>query len=134
MDGSGWIPIEGFCPFGCGETLRAEWNIVGRAEIVCVGPFCQDRHGVTRLLKEDETEHIAHCHEEAFTIQHPLKERLDGTLFDCKLHQSMRDELGPPGGREGVYRVSLNTVSGDRYGELLYERVGDLPGWSKEEE
>lgn len=41
-------------------------------------------------------EHIARFTATDFTLQHPLTERLDGTLFDCPVHAVIANLMRPP--------------------------------------
>lgn len=61
-------------------------------------------HIIAEALGDHETEHIVEFEETTFGLQHPLSERLDGSLFDCQLHGRLRGLSGPPM-RSGRYRV-----------------------------
>lgn len=91
--------LVGYCPMGCGRTL-----FVGSGGfITCSYVHCPRPDAVPDLLV-DEHEHLVDVGPTSFSVQHPLRERLDGLLFDCDLHQWMTDLSGPPG-RPGLYRV-----------------------------
>jgi hypothetical protein len=85
---------------GCGETLF----VGGGGYITCSLIGCPKPGAVSQLLGDWETEHIVVVGEEGFSIQHPLRERLDGELFDCGLHEHMRSLPGPPA-QPGRYRA-----------------------------
>lgn len=40
--------------------------------------------------------HLVEYRTDGYTLQHPLTERLDGTLFDCDLDQHIQALDGPP--------------------------------------
>lgn len=93
--------VEGYCPMGCGQTLR-----VYQGRVRCSGTNCPDRLAVTTILSNPETEHVVQVLEDRFTIQHPLRERVEGDLFVCKVHLLMQGMDGPPD-EPGMYRVTL---------------------------
>lgn len=93
--------IAGFCPMGCGETLfRAEGGYVTCSWYACPCPGAVDQ-----ILGGRESEHIVHIEDERFHVQHPLRERLNGELFECDLHRWLSALEGPPR-KPGRYRVS----------------------------
>lgn len=60
------------------------------------------------LLSEDE-DHLIRFNETGWTIQHPVRERLNGTLFDCTITWE-----GDDVGLRGVYRLLDNYMLGGR--------------------
>ncbi|MCU1679246.1 MAG: hypothetical protein JWM93_4004 [Frankiales bacterium] len=86
------IDIHGYCPMGCGTTLSA--GASGR--ISCVDIDCPRPYAVDELLSAPETEHVVEFGESTFTVQHPLRERLDGSLFACPVHSAIAALDGPP--------------------------------------
>jgi hypothetical protein len=109
--------LQGHCP-ACGRTSLMTG---AGGHITCGHLECPDPTAVDRLLDDGETEHVMTVHRDySFTIRHPLKERLDGALEDCAvhnlaLHRSTR--LPEP----GSYRVHLS----ESYGRLSFDRVPD---------
>lgn len=98
---------------GCGETL-----FVGEGGLItCSLVGCPAPDAVSTILEDHQTEHIARFSEDAFVLQHPLRERLDGALFDCQIHRRIADEPAMPVEEPGIYRV---VASG---GVLLYAMV-----------
>lgn len=98
--------IRGYCPMGCGETL-----FVGSGGfITCSYVACPCPDAVSTILDDSETEHIVELDRESFSVQHPLRERLNGDLFRCKLHGEISDMDGPPRvtGRYRVYGPAVN--------------------------
>lgn len=84
--------VKGFCPMGCGDTLTCDTD----GTILCLNEECPDDLSVTKLIAEIDTRHVARITEDNFTLQHPLRERLDGALFDCDLHSRVAALDGPP--------------------------------------
>lgn len=69
---------------GCGETL-----FVGEGgRITCSWKECPDPAAVDKILADEETNHIIELREDGYTIQHPLKERIDDGLFACNLQSA----------------------------------------------
>jgi hypothetical protein len=94
----------GHCPMGCGQTLFAGAG----GHITCSHIGCKRPTAVDELLHDRETEHIVEIGQTGFTIRHPLRERLDDALMECKLHERIAALSGPPA-RPGRYRVTANT-------------------------
>lgn len=94
--------VEGYCPMGCGQTL-----VLGdRGHVACSLLGCPDPAAVDKILAEREIEHIVVFSDVGFDAQHPLRERIDGELFDCEVAKRLRmlDEAPVAPGR---YRVTL---------------------------
>lgn len=92
--------VAGHCPMGCGETL-----ILGTGgRVTCSLLRCPRPSAVDELLADAETEHVVMLEPNTFSIQHPLRERLDGSLFDCGLHAYLTSLGGPPR-QPGRYRA-----------------------------
>lgn len=64
------------------------------------------------------TGHIVNYRPDGYTLQHPLTERLDGTLFDCDLDQHIQALDGPPA--LGYHYVFLHE------GQLHCTHAGDI--------
>lgn len=84
--------VNGYCPFGCGETL----NLALSGDIMCLNARCPDYQAVEKILADPEHEHIVTFNESDFTIKHPLKERLNDELLRCQLHARIASWDGPP--------------------------------------
>lgn len=95
--------IKGYCPMGCGDTLF----VASGGYITCSWEKCPNPTAVADLLADRETEHIVQLGAETFDVQHPLRERPDGALFTCDLHQRIAALSGPPR-QPGRYRVRLH--------------------------
>lgn len=92
--------IDGYCPMGCGRTL-----FVGEdGYITCSFIECPRREAVSLILADRETEHIVMFSNTAFTVRHPLRERLDDALMECQLHEHIAGLSGPPV-QPGRYRA-----------------------------
>ena len=82
--------VQGFCPMGCGETLR----IAPRGEIFCGNlPNCPDPRAVEKILADPETSHVIRVDYSGWTLKHPLRERVDNGLLDCNDSRMMEDVL-----------------------------------------
>lgn len=113
-----WATVQGYCPMGCGQTL-----FLGSGGFVtCSLDVCPNPTALSDIIRERETEHVVELHPEAFSVQHPLRERLDGLLFDCTLHRDIAASDGPPA-LPGRYRVTTTNVK--RYWERLGDATGD---------
>lgn len=92
--------VEGYCPMGCGQTL-----FLGEGgRITCSWIECPRPAAVDELLADHETEHVVTIGLRSFAVQHPLRERLDGELHRCELHQELSAADGPPA-KPGRYRA-----------------------------
>lgn len=92
-------PVQGNCPMGCGETLKLDKD----GQVVCRKRACPNPGAVHWLLQEDGA-HRVRLDEGSFEIRHPLRERLNGELWDCSLHHWLIAQPGPPYAT-GTYRV-----------------------------
>lgn len=106
------MKINGYCPMGCGATL----GVLSDRVIACTGPDCPRPLAAAQVLDDAETEHLVEFGDEAFTVRHPLRERLDDQLMDCWLHEHIASLAGPPVA-PGRYRA----LEGD--GGWLWEAI-----------
>jgi hypothetical protein len=112
--------VIGHCP-ACGRTSLIMNDDGGAGHLVCGHLECPDPTAVDRLLDDAETEHVFTVHRDySFTIRHPVKERLDGALEECAVHNLAvhRSTRLPEPGR---YRVHLS----DHYGRLSFDRMAE---------
>lgn len=101
------ISIRGNCPMGCGPTL-----ILGEGgAVICRDPGCPRPSAVHELLDDNEIEHVVRLSARDFDVQHPLRERLDGQLWSCDVHEQLRALKGPPR-LPGTYRVAPRRRTG----------------------
>lgn len=106
------------CPMGCGSTLEA--NDLGTLR--CFAQDCPRPEAAELVLSTTETEHLVLIGPPMFsyTIQHPLRERLEGQLFQCPTAAEVSDTVHQHMEEPGVYRVIRG---GDR--QLHWELIGD---------
>jgi hypothetical protein len=104
--------VEGYCPMGCGKTLFAGSG----GYITCGRIECPRPDAVATLLEDRETEHVVMFSLTAFTVRHPLRERLDDALMECQLHEYIAALDGPPV-EPGRYRAR------EAAGKWSWERV-----------
>ncbi len=98
--------VQGFCPVCGSESL-----FLGSGGYVTCGWIeCKRPTAVSDLLDDRETEHVVQFDENEFTVRHPLHERLDDALMDCKLHAYLSHRGGPPVAL-GRYRARLDGLT-----------------------
>lgn len=93
--------VQGWCPMGCGKTLF----LGSGGYVTCNWVKCPNPSAAADILDTSETEHVVQLNEYDFDLQHPLRERLNGDLFACELHDYLRKLDGPPR-KPGRYQVS----------------------------
>jgi hypothetical protein len=111
------IDIRGNCPMGCGQTLHVEHTV---GMVFCIDRNCPDSGAAHKLLQDEEHEHIIVLHADPerpqfathWTARHPLRERIEGDLFECPVIKALRavDTEERPLAQTvspGVYRVRL---------------------------
>lgn len=103
--------VQGFCPMGCGSTLF----LGSGGYVTCSLIGCPNPTAMCDVMLMPETEHVVLLEPRTFSVQHPLRERLNGDLFTCELHTRLTALDGPPA-EPGRYRVR----EGDR---LTWERL-----------
>jgi Family of unknown function (DUF6085) len=109
--------LQGYCPMGCGSTLGVVSTPTEVNRIMCTNKDCPNPWAVDQVIANPETEHIVEFEEQHFSVKHPLRERIDDKLFECTLHQDIRDLSGPPV-KPGKYRVTWNGDPDWGYEEL----------------
>jgi hypothetical protein len=107
------IWIKGHCPMGCGPTL-----FVGEGGYVtCSFNECPAPSAASDILADAETEHVVELRATDFSLKHPLRERIDGELFDCPAHEHLESLRRPPE-VPGRYRMYIGPN-----GFYCYDRV-----------
>lgn len=98
---------------GCGETLAYVPRSEGPGYVTCVAPSCPNHHAAHKILADSETEHIVQLDDDGVSVQHPLRERLDGDLFVCGLFTWLgRQPVAPyPLGRYRVRSAAVDAYS-----------------------
>ena len=75
--------------------------------VTCFAAACPRPDAVADLLGDRETDHVVQFRRDGFDIRHPLRERLDGDLFVCTLHNYLRSvDLNGLPDVPGRYRAS----------------------------
>lgn len=93
--------VRGRCPMGCGDTLfLGSGGYVTCSWIKCPNPTAM----ADLMLDHADPWHTVVIDEATFVIEHPMRERLHGALFECPLHAHMAALDGPPR-VPGRYRV-----------------------------
>lgn len=111
--------VAGNCPMGCGETLF----LGNGGHVTCGLVGCPNPTAVDTVLAERETEHVVVFTLDGFSIQHPLRERVMGEMFNCGLHEHCLSLDGPPA-YPGRYRA-LETSDGWRFTPDKTPREGE---------
>lgn len=93
--------VQGQCPMGCGATL-----FLGSGGYVrCSWVECPKPSAAAEILIDGAYPwHVVVLSESDYRIQHPIRERLNGELFDCGLDSLLHGLSGPPR-KPGRYRV-----------------------------
>jgi hypothetical protein len=98
--------IKGKCPINYGATLfLGSGGYVTCSYVNCPNPSA----ACDLLLDHAYPWHVVVLDAGYFTVEHPLRERLNGELFDCGLHQFLKELTGPPR-QPGRYRVHGDAV------------------------
>lgn len=109
--------VYGYCPMGCGQTLQVD----GLGTVSCYASQCPRPDALAVILANPETEHLVQVGLTNYTIQHPLRERAEGLLFECPVFPAVSDTVHLKMGDPGLYRVGPY-MPGD--GALRWERIG----------
>lgn len=112
------MKIAGYCPMGCGKTLVRNQD----GFVICGDEGCPQPAVMAAVMANPETEHTLILGDGGrFSLQHPLRERVDGELHDCELHRWLVENAAPV--EPGRYRVSRHQP--DAYSESY--RPGEGP-------
>jgi hypothetical protein len=74
--------------------------------IMCLAKDCPDPGAVTQIISDPETCDVVQIDGDGFSILHPLRERLDGGLFDCPVNKALAAMAEPPA-LPGRYRATI---------------------------
>lgn len=92
-----------YCPMGCGNTL----HVMASGMIRCLLKKCPDPMAVEKLLSRPESHlDIVQIDEDGFSMLHPLRERVNGALFECPVNRALLAMAEPPA-LPGRYRATL---------------------------
>jgi len=114
--------ISGYCPMGCGQTL----SVMAKGHVTCRKLECPRPDAVSEILADAETEHVVKFGETTFTVRHPLRERLDGQLMDCQVHEWVAALDGPPV-PPGTYRAAPPNDAGGVWSWTEIDPGADVP-------
>lgn len=111
------IDIVGFCPACGNKSLHVESGV---GTVHCLQRGCLNPGAAHAILSDPEIEHILEVLPDVeteqsgrWTLKHPLRERVDGDLFSCSVHESLRTHFAfhyPP--EPARYRVSSDSGDG----------------------
>jgi hypothetical protein len=90
------------CPM-CSER---KLHILVSGVIRCLNRKCPRPMGAQEILDGDPGADIVQIDEGGFSILHPLRERIDGGLFDCPVNKAILAMAEPPA-PPGRYRAAL---------------------------
>lgn len=96
------IHVLGYCP-SCGRDRLFVPESGGA--ILCAHHGCPEPTAAHDILSDREMQHIAVIREKDFTLRHPLIERLDDRLMECRVNQMLVDLGTPP--EPGEYLVTM---------------------------
>lgn len=121
-----------YCP-SCGEeSLYVIQPQNANIFLECRNEKCTRREAVMRVLRDREIGHIVLFSDvDAFSMQHPIRERIDSELLDCELMRYLSEHgapsllFGP-----GKYRAIPSAVRGGDTTKLGVHEVWD--GWAWE--
>ncbi|AER25763.1 hypothetical protein MOMOMIXON_199 [Mycobacterium phage MoMoMixon] len=122
----GRLPVDGHCP-ACGrKSLGVRTSAIREdSELRCFYPDCPDPEAVAKLLSDPEIHHVLEVKEGGiWTLQHPLRERIDGGLFDCPLAAVLAQKFAfnsPP--EPGRYRMKSQNTDNYRLGPWESEKL-----------
>jgi hypothetical protein len=117
--------VNGFCPMGCGETLWLDTH----GYVTCQNVECERPRAASELLALP-ADHFVTFDDFGFTVEHPMRERVLGTMPKCEVHAALRKLQGPPV-PNGRYKVTKRehdaTSESFRSGDIGYdfEPVGE---------
>jgi Family of unknown function (DUF6085) len=92
-----------YCPMGCGNTL----HVMASGMIRCLLKKCPDPMAAEKILSQPEPHlDVVQIDADGFSILHPLRERVNGALFDCPVNRALL-AMGEPPAPPGRYRATL---------------------------
>jgi len=86
--GADRLHVAGYCPMGCGQTLYVDIE-QEPTQVLCVEGDCPRNDAMSLIMGNPETEHVVDFQADGYTVQHPLRERILGHLFDCPLFEQL---------------------------------------------
>jgi hypothetical protein len=122
MSGHQWIP-SAYCPMGCGASIyRSPTN----GNLICLNERCPRPHAAIEILGESEQEHLVTFGSDGgfYHLRHPLRERLNGLLSECRAAQGlveMLDEGFAPDPSLTYRLISVRRIWGENPGQYRLE-------------
>lgn len=110
--------LNAYCPMGCGQSIE----VTGAGVIRCTRVECPRPDALAQILANPETEHLVKVGRVDYVIQHPLRERLETSLFRCPMNPSILRSVDSDLRAEGLYRVTRVPR-----GELTWTLLGPEP-------
>ena len=94
--------VEGYCPM-CGRAALIKMG----SRLMCTDDRCPNPLGLHILLQNRMiSDHLVRVGEDGFSVQHPMRERLNGELFVCGLHVGLSQAEEAPV-EPGLYVATL---------------------------
>jgi hypothetical protein len=87
---------------GCGATLTLSPD----GAVTCSNTECPDPRAVKTILANPHTDHLVVLTPNEVNVQHPLKERADGSLLACAIGRAIF-EAGRSALEDGTYSVRV---------------------------
>ena len=105
------IRVSGCCPVCGTRNLALSLRPTTRGYIICQNQECSRPTAVHEILSDSEIHHVVDIREETetFSLKHPLRERLDDALLDCRIFEDLKTVVMPSGGR---WRIVENDNGG----------------------
>lgn len=93
---------------GVDNNIPLEWVIDALAAAAEDGPIMDAERGIAVIAYDPDELHQVELTDDGWTVLHPMRERLDGSLFDCEADWSAGDI-----GVRGRYWLDIRGRLGD---------------------
>ena len=90
----------------CPACRERKLHLMTSGLIRCMNRACPSPRAAQEILEGDEGVDIVQIGESDFSILHPLRERIEGGLFDCPVNRYLAS-LGEPPALPGRYRAVM---------------------------
>lgn len=117
--------IDGYCP-ACGQASLFVRNGQGVADLSdrhvrCINRECPDSEAAHKVLQDPEIHHIVRFDDRGyFNVKHPLRERIDSELLDCRIHEEVGRWCDDGNPADGTWRIK-------RRDDVLGEEANEWP-------
>lgn len=100
--------VNGLCPMGCGPTLYLD----SEGFVTCQNSACPRPLAPSEALHQGD-DHIVWFTDDGYTVEHTMKERIEGTMATCEHNEALQRLDGPPApnGRYKMVRRATDPVS-----------------------